>query len=77
MDGKGYINRDEVIDLSQKLQCGEQVPELLRETLGDEFTDGKVGTLAYGPQPENALNLKVSTVKLGRGGHLRRGSKHH
>lgn len=42
LDNKGYINRNEVIDLSQKLQCGDQVPELLRETLGDEFTDGKV-----------------------------------
>ena len=58
MDGKGYINRDEVIDLSQKLQCGEQVPELLRETLGDEFTDGKVGTLAYGPPAREFIKLE-------------------
>ena len=42
LSNKGYINRNELIDLSQKLHCGEQVPELLRETLGDEFTDGKV-----------------------------------
>ncbi|XP_066931840.1 ninein-like protein isoform X3 [Clytia hemisphaerica] len=42
LDNKGYINRNELIDLSQKLQLGDQVGDLLKEILGDEFTDGKV-----------------------------------
>ena len=42
LDSKGYINRNELIDLSQKLQLGDQVGELLKEILGDEDSDGKV-----------------------------------
>lgn len=42
LDNKGYINRNELIDLSQKLQLGDQVGELLKEILGDEYSDGEV-----------------------------------
>jgi len=42
LDCKGYINRNELIDLSQKLQLGDQIPELLKEILGNEFAEGKV-----------------------------------
>ena len=42
LQNKGYINRNELIDLSQKLQLGDQVGELLKEILGDEYSDGEV-----------------------------------
>ena len=42
LENKGYINRNELIDLSQKLQLGDQVGELLKEILGDEYSDGEV-----------------------------------
>lgn len=44
-DSKGYLIRNELIDLSQKLQLGDQVPALLTEVLGDEFTEGTVRQL--------------------------------
>ena len=42
LNGKGYLNRDEVIDLCQKLQLDDQIPALLKQCIGDEVRDGKV-----------------------------------
>ena len=41
-DTKGFLDRDELIDLCKKLQLDDQVPHLLKQLLGNEETDGQV-----------------------------------
>lgn len=42
VENKGSLNRNQLVDLAQKLQLGDQVSTLLTELLGDEFADGEV-----------------------------------
>ncbi|XP_047134587.1 ninein-like protein isoform X2 [Hydra vulgaris] len=42
LQSKGYLNRNELIDLAQKLQLNDQIPALLVEVLGDAFNEGEV-----------------------------------
>lgn len=42
-EGKGYLNRKELIELCKKLQLDDQVPHLLQQLLGSEEADGQVG----------------------------------
>ena len=39
--GNGYLTREELIELCQKLQLDDQVPKLLAQLLGDN-KDGQV-----------------------------------
>lgn len=47
LDDKGYINRNELIDLAHKLQLGEHVETLVTEILGNEFDDGEVCSCTF------------------------------
>ncbi|XP_057317160.1 ninein-like protein isoform X3 [Hydractinia symbiolongicarpus] len=60
-DGKGYLIRNELIDLSQKLQLGDQVPALLTEVLGDEFTEGTVTFEVFREAFVNVLAKAIDT----------------
>lgn len=41
-NGKGSLNREELIDLCRKLQLDDQVPQLLAQLLGSEDAQGQV-----------------------------------
>jgi len=56
---KGYINRNELIDLAQKLQLGDQVPALLTEILGNKFDEGEVQFDAF---REGFINVLAKTI---------------
>lgn len=42
LQGKGYLDRSELIDLCQRLQLDDQIPAILVECIGDDTRDGKV-----------------------------------
>ncbi|KAK3732838.1 hypothetical protein QZH41_002838 [Actinostola sp. cb2023] len=40
--GKGFLDREELIELCRKLQLDDQIPQLLQQLLGSEEEDGQV-----------------------------------
>ena len=42
LEGKGYLDRSELIDLCQRLQLDDQIPAILTECIGDQVSDGQV-----------------------------------
>lgn len=40
--GKGFLDREELIELCKKLQLDDQIPQLLQQLLGNEETNGQV-----------------------------------
>ena len=40
--GKGFLDREELIQLCRKLQLDDQIPQLLQQLLGSEEEDGQV-----------------------------------
>lgn len=45
LEGKGHLDRSELIDLCQRLQLDDQIPAILTECIGDETSHGKVACL--------------------------------
>ena len=44
LEGKGYLDRSELIDLCQRLQLDDQIPSILTECIGDETSNAKVNS---------------------------------
>lgn len=40
--GKGFLDRDELVELCKKLQLDDQIPQLLQQLLGSEEANGQV-----------------------------------
>ena len=59
LDDKGYINRNELIDLAHKLQLSEHVETLVTEILGNEFDDGEVCSFTFAFWFFSSLSIKV------------------